>query len=209
MVVCCLEGSPTLVHARSGFRLSFHHGIQARQLVVLSGIHYFDAHRLYPSLAAHLNMPVERRSQAVATEEGHEAASASATDIEDSSSDDASTAASDPADPPVAWCPPIPDAVDDPTEQEIASAADQLDILISQPTTAGNPFCHPANLTLVKYDLSIDGIPWVIFSTLNDALYREFKEGFFTTLNFERKDRWDFEKVAWLDGPNQYDVDYP
>ena len=145
------EGSPTLVHARSGFRLSFHHGIQARQLVVLSGIHYFDAHRLYPSLAAHLNMPVERRSQAVATEEGHEAASASATDIEDSSSDDASTAASDPADPTVAWCPPIPDAVDDPTEQEIASAADQLDILISQPTTAGNPFCHPANLGVLPH----------------------------------------------------------
>ena len=58
----------------------------------------------------------------------------------------------------------------------------------------------PYKFTLVKYDLSIDGIPWVIFSTLNDALYREFKEGFFTTLNFERKDRWDFEKVAWLDG---------
>ena len=31
------KGSPTSVHARSGFRLSFHHGIQARQLVVLSG----------------------------------------------------------------------------------------------------------------------------------------------------------------------------
>ena len=63
--------------------------------------------------------------------------------------------------------------------------------------------------TLVKYDLSIDGIPWVLFSTLNDALYTEFKEGFFTTLNVDRKDRWDFEKVAWLDGPKQYDVDYP
>ena len=140
------EGSPTLVHARSGFRLSFHHGIQARQLVVLSDIHYFDAHRLHPSLAAHLDTPVERRSQAVATEEGHEAASVSATDIEDSTSDVASTVASDPAYPTVAWCPPIPDAVDDPTEQEIASAADQLDILISQPKTAVNPFCNPANL---------------------------------------------------------------
>ena len=63
--------------------------------------------------------------------------------------------------------------------------------------------------TLVKYDLSIDEIPWVLFSTLNDALYKEFKEDFFTTLNVDRKDRWDFEKVAWLDGPKQYDVDYP
>ena len=63
--------------------------------------------------------------------------------------------------------------------------------------------------TLVKYDLAIDGIPWVLFSTLNDALHKEFKEDFFTTLNVDRKDRWDFEKVAWLDGPKQYDVDYP
>ena len=145
------EGSPTLVHARSGYRLSFYYGIQARQLVVLSGIHYFDAHRLHPSLAAHLDMPVERRAHAVTAEEGQEAASASTTDIEDSSSDIASTVASDPAYPTVAWCPPIPDAVDDPTEQEIASAADQLDILISKPKTAVNPFCNPANLGLLPH----------------------------------------------------------
>ena len=145
------EGSPTLVHARSGYRLSFHHGIQARQLVVLSGIHYFDAHRLHPSLIANLNMPVERRAHAVPAEEGQDAASASTTDIEDSSSDIASTVASDPAYPTVAWCPPIPDAVDDPTEQEIASAADQLDILISKPRTTVNPFCNPANLGLLPH----------------------------------------------------------
>ena len=96
-------------------------------------------------------MPVERRSQAVATEEGHEAASASATDIEDSTSDAASTAASDPADPTVAWCPPIPDAVDHPTEQKIASAADQLNILISQPKTEESSFCHLANLEVLPH----------------------------------------------------------
>ena len=145
------EGSPTLVYARSGFRLSFHYGVQARQLVVLSGIDYFDAHRMHPSLAAQLDMPMERRSQAVATEERHEAASASATDTEDSTSDAASIAASDPADPTVSWCPPIPDAVDDPTEQKIASAADQLDILISQPKSEDNPFCHPANLGVLPH----------------------------------------------------------
>ena len=85
------------------------------------------------------------------TEEGQDAASASATDIEDSSSDIASTVASDPAYPTVAWCPPIPDAVDDPTEQEIASAADQLDILISKPNITVNPFCNPANLGLLPH----------------------------------------------------------
>ena len=144
-------GSPTLVHARSGFRLSFHHGIQARQLVVLTGIHYFDAHRLCPSLIDSLNMPIERRAHAVTTEEGQDAASASATDIEDSSTDTASTVASDPAYPTVAWCPPIPDAVDDLTEQEIACAADQLDILISKPNITVNPFCNPANLGLLPH----------------------------------------------------------
>ena len=65
--------------------------------------------------------------------------------------DAASVAASDPADPTVSWCPPIPDAVDDPTEQEIASAADQLDILLSQPKPADNPFCYPANLGVLPH----------------------------------------------------------
>ena len=67
----------------------------------------------------------------------------------------------------------------------------------------------PYQFTLVKYYLSIDGIPWVIFSNLNDALYNEFKEGFFGTLNAERKDRWGFEQVAWLSTPHEYDVDTP
>ena len=67
----------------------------------------------------------------------------------------------------------------------------------------------PYKFTLVKYYLSIDGIPWVIFSNLNDALYREFKEGFFGTLNADRKDRWGFEQVAWLSAPSEYDVDTP
>ena len=96
-------------------------------------------------------MPVERRAHAVPAEEGQDAASASTTDIEDSSSDIASTVASDPAYPTVAWCPPIPDAVDDPTEQELASAADQLEILISKPKTTVNPFCNPANLGLLPH----------------------------------------------------------
>ena len=121
------NGSPTLVHARSGYRVSFHPGIHARQLVVLSGTHYFDAHRLLLDLAARLDLPMERRPQAVATEGRHEAASESEADTEEGSTDAASTAASDPDDPAVAWCLPIPDAADDPTELEIASAADQLD----------------------------------------------------------------------------------
>ena len=100
------NGSPTLVHARSGYKVSFHSGVHARQLVVLSGIHYFDAHRLLPEMANRLDLPMERRPQAVATEGGHEAVSASETDNEEGTTDAESTAASDPDDP--AWCPPIP-----------------------------------------------------------------------------------------------------
>ena len=48
--------------------------------------------------------------------------------------------------PKVPSGPPIPDAADDPTELEIASAADQLAILISKTKPADNPFCNPDNL---------------------------------------------------------------
>ena len=53
---------------------------------------------------------------------------------------------SDLEDPTVAWCPPIPDAAEDPSEDEIASAADQLAIMISNVQPNGNPFCIPENL---------------------------------------------------------------
>ena len=56
---------------------------------------------------------------------------------------------SDPEDPTVAWCPPIPDAAEDPSEDEIASAADQLAIMISQCPTQRKPlFAYPKTLEL-------------------------------------------------------------
>ena len=65
-------------------------------------------------------------------------------DEEAASTDDES----DPEDPTVAWCPPIPDAAEDPSEDEIASAADKLAILISNVQPNGNPFCIPETLEL-------------------------------------------------------------
>ena len=55
---------------------------------------------------------------------------------------------SDPEDPTVAWCLPTPDAVEDPSEDKIASAADKLAILISNVQLNGNFFSHPKTLEL-------------------------------------------------------------
>ena len=136
------NGSPALVHARSGHKIFFHSGIQDRQLVVLSGIHYFDARRLTPELANSVDLPIDRRSKIVVTEGGNDPVSESSSEEEEGSTD----VESDPGDPTVAWCPPIPDATEDPTEVEIASAADQLAILISKTRQRDNPFCNPDNL---------------------------------------------------------------
>ena len=135
------EGSPTLVHARSGYRLSFHHGIQARQLIVLLGIHYFDA-QTAPELGSpsgyacgKTSTCCDRRGRTGSCKCLHNRHWRLFLRYCKHSSE---------------W-PSLPDAVDDRTEQEIASAADQLDILISKPKTAVTPFCNPANLGLLPY----------------------------------------------------------
>lgn len=61
----------------------------------------------------------------------------------------------------------------------------------------------------MEYSLDIDGVPWVNFSNLNDALKEEFDRDFFVTLNCGRKERWGFQNVAWLDDTKEYDVDTP
>ena len=138
-----IMGPHALVHVRSGHKVFFHSGIQDRQLVVIPGIHYFDAHRLNPELASLLDFPTDRRSmKLVGTAGENDPASEPSSEEEEDSTD----AESDPDDPTVAWCPPIPDATEDPTEVEIASAADQLAILITQALQRENPFCNPDNL---------------------------------------------------------------
>jgi len=73
---------------------------------------------------------------------------------------------SDPEDPTVAWCPPIPEAAEDPSEDEIVSAADKLAILISNIQPNGNPFLHtrepwssPTVMATGKIDVVFDGHP--------------------------------------------------
>ena len=53
------------------------------------------------------------------------------------------------------------------------------------------------NFTLVEYHLHIDEVPWIIFSTLADALETEFDPAFWDTVNYGRKERWGFLELPW------------
>ena len=44
------------------------------------------------------------------------------------------------------WCPPIPPALDDPTEMEIKGAADKLDTMMNSSQPQANVFFQPENL---------------------------------------------------------------
>ena len=58
--------------------------------------------------------------------------------------------------------------------------------------------CHTTyNFTLVEYQLYIDEVPWLIFSTLADALEKEFEPNFWGTVNYSRKERWGFLEPPW------------
>ena len=111
--------------------------IQDRQLVVIPGIHYFDAHRLQPDFLNTVNRRIDPGSMNFASPEGAgDTVNDPSSDEEAASTDDES----DPEDPTVASCPPIPDAAEDPSEDEIASAADKLAILITNVQPNGNLF---------------------------------------------------------------------
>ena len=63
--------------------------------------------------------------------------------------------------------------------------------------------------TLVQYHMYIDTVPWTIFTTLDEALTKEFDNQFFCTLNRRRRERWGFLDIAWRPLFDNYDVDTP
>ena len=65
------------------------------------------------------------------------------------------------------------------------------------------------DFTLVEYHLHIDEVPWLIFSTLNNALELEFTAEFWDIVNKNRKERWGFLEVPWIAGKEVYDVAAP
>ena len=65
------------------------------------------------------------------------------------------------------------------------------------------------DFTLVEYHLHIDEVPWIIFSTLDNALGREFTAEIWEMVNFRRKERWGFLDVPWIADKQVYDVAAP
>ena len=52
-----IMGPLALVHRHRGHKVFFHVGIQDRQLVVIPGIHYFDAHSVATGPLGHIGSP--------------------------------------------------------------------------------------------------------------------------------------------------------
>ena len=145
------NGSPVLVHRLKGSKMYFHQATKDRRIVLIPGIHYFDAHRLQPLLLQAPALQVHMRESSLVGPEGageqvddpssDEEQSTTASETEAESEDD------DEARPPEEpWCPPIPPAMDDPTEQEIKGAADKLATMISSSQPSASVFFHPDNL---------------------------------------------------------------
>ena len=135
------EGSPVLVHRQRATKVIFHKAVQERRLLVLPGIHYFDAHRLQPELLAALEAGDGPRTTLVNGPDGAQDM------VEDSfSDDDTDTTDLDVEADDLPWCPPTPDPADDPTETEIASAADNLETMMNSSQPKSNIFFLPSSL---------------------------------------------------------------
>ena len=145
------NGSPVLVHRLRGNKMYFHQATKDRRILLIPSIHYFDAHRLQPLLLQAPALQIHMRESSLVGPEGageqvddpssdeEQATTASETEAE-SENDDEATPPEEP------WCPPIPPAMDDPTEQEIKGAADKLATMISSSQPSASVFYHPDNL---------------------------------------------------------------
>ena len=145
------NGSPVLVHRLRGNKIHFHQAIKDRRILIIPGIHYFDAHRLQPQLLQAPALQIHLQASHLAGPEGAgEAVEDPSSDEERATTDGESeveTAADDADLPPEEpWCPPIPDAPDDPTEMEIAGAADKLETMMNSSQPQANIFFQPNSL---------------------------------------------------------------
>ena len=138
------NGYPVLVHRQRGNKVFFHQALQDRKLLAIPGIHYFDAHRLRAHLLQASELQLHPRTSNVTGPEGAGDAVEDYSSDEERDTTDAETDAE--AEAEESWCPPIPDTPDDPTESEIAGAADKLATMMRGSQPQVNIFFQPENL---------------------------------------------------------------
>jgi len=120
-------------------------------MFIIPGIYYFDAHRLQPQLLQAPALQIHLRASHLAGPEGAgETVEDPSTDEERATTDGESEVEAEVEEtdlpPEELWCPPIRDAPDDPTEMEIAGAADKLETMMNSSQPQANIFFQPNNL---------------------------------------------------------------
>ena len=145
------DGFPVLVHRLRGNKMYFHQAAKDRRILLIPGIHYFDAHRLQPLLLQDPTLQVHMRESPLIGPEGAGEAVDDPSSEEERSSTEGESEVEEVADeadtpPEEPWCPPIPPAVDDPTEGEIKGAADKLATMMNSSQPQASVFFQPENL---------------------------------------------------------------
>ena len=145
-ICAAYDGDPVLVHRQRGTVLYFHQAISEKKIIAIPGIHYFDAHRLDALLLTAPELQLYPRAGNLPEPEGAgDAVDDPSSDEELSTTDGEDT--SDEADSEdLKWCPPNPNAQDDPTEEELVGAAGKLDTMIARVQPPLNIFFTPENL---------------------------------------------------------------
>ena len=172
------NGSPVLVHRLRGSKIYFHQATKDRRILLIPGIHYFDAHQLQPLLLQASALQIHLRASPLAgPEEADETVEDLSSDEERATTDgesevevEAEEADLPPEEP---WCPPIPDALDDPTEMEIAGAADKLATMMNSSQPQANVFFQPDDLGALPH-LWLQAKLTISLTSIQDKFVRLF-----------------------------------
>ena len=145
-ICAAYDGEPVLVHRQRGTVLYFHQATSEKKIIAIPGIHYFDAHRLDALLLNAPELQLHPRAGNFPEPEGAgDAVDDPSSDEELSTTDGEDTNDDDSVDPK--WCPPNPNAQDDPTEEDLIGAAEKLDtMMIARVQPPSKIFFTPENL---------------------------------------------------------------
>ena len=145
-ICAAYDGVPVLVHRQRGTRLYFHQAIHEKKIIAIPGIHYFDAHRLEALLLTAPELQLYPRAGNPPEPEGAGDVVADPSSDEELTTSDEEDTSDEVASEDLKWCPPNPDAQDDPTEEELVGAADKLDTMMTKVQPPFNIFFTPASL---------------------------------------------------------------